>query len=153
MNEKQIFKVILEKHDKYEATGITIPFDVEQVFGAKRVPVRGTINGRAEFRSTLSKMHGRYLMPVNRELRESADVQAGETITVEIERDTAPRIVEPPADLAQALSENSEAKAVWDNLSYTHKKEFAAAIEDAKKPETRVRRVQKTIQELVRKTS
>jgi len=52
MTEKQTFKVLLEKHDKSEATGITIPFDVEKVFSAKRVPVKVQING-AEYRSTI----------------------------------------------------------------------------------------------------
>lgn len=150
MAEKQIFDVLLEKHENSEATGITIPFDVEKVFGAKRVPVKVSVNG-AEYRSTIFRMGGRYMMAVPRAFREAAGVKAGETITVAIERDTEPRVVEPTQDLAEALSENPEANASWDKLSYTHKKEFVAVIEDAKREETRVRRVQKTIEELLTK--
>ena len=51
MAEKQTFEVVLVKRETMEATGITIPFDVEKVFGAKRVPVKVSING-AEHRST-----------------------------------------------------------------------------------------------------
>jgi bifunctional DNA-binding transcriptional regulator/antitoxin component of YhaV-PrlF toxin-antitoxin module len=150
MSEKQTFQVLLEKHETSEATGITIPFDVEAVFGSKRVPVCGNINGAA-FRSTLVRMAGKYVMVVPKKLREAANVKSGEIVSIEMKRDYAPRIVEPPADLAKALKENSPAKKVWEKLSFTHKKEFALAIEDAKKPETRTRRVQKTIDELLTK--
>ena len=150
MSEKQTFSVKLKKHETSEATVITIPFDPEEVFGAKRVPVRGKLNG-AEFRSTIFRMGGQYLLVVNKQLREAANVKSGDMITVEIERDTEPRIVEPTEDLAKALNENPAAKKNWEKLSYTHKKEFVLVIEEAKKPETRARRVQKIIDELLNK--
>jgi hypothetical protein len=150
MSEKQTFRAKLEKHDASEATVIKIPFDVERVFGAKRVPVSGNVNG-AKFRSTIFRMDGRYLLIVNKQLREAANVKSGDITTVELERDTEPRIVEPPADLAAALKEDPSANEVWEKLSYTHRKEFVLAIEEAKKPETRARRVEKTIDELLNK--
>lgn len=150
MSEKQTFKVELEKHETSEACGITIPFDVKEVFGSKRVPVRGSING-APFRSTVFSMGGCYMMAVNKQMREAANAKAGDMITVEMERDTEPRIMEPTEDLAKALNENSAAKESWEKLSYTFKKEMVLAIEDAKKPETRARRVQKAIEELTTK--
>lgn len=55
MAEKQTFEVLLEMHKKSEATGITTPFDVEQVFGAKRVPVKVSING-VDYRSTIFRI-------------------------------------------------------------------------------------------------
>ena len=150
MNEKQTFKTTLEKDDKTEATGIYIPFDVEEVFGAKRVPVCGTING-AEFRSTIHRMNGRYMMSVPKKLRDAANAKSSETVEVVMQRDLHERVIEPTEDLAKALNEDSKAKAIWEKLSYTHKKEFVAAIKEAKKPETRTRRVQKTIEELLKK--
>jgi uncharacterized protein YdeI (YjbR/CyaY-like superfamily) len=65
-----------------------------------------------------------------------------------MERDDEPRIITPPADLARALRANPTAQAAWDKLSYTHQKEHARAIEDAKRPETRLRRIEKTIAQL-----
>jgi bifunctional DNA-binding transcriptional regulator/antitoxin component of YhaV-PrlF toxin-antitoxin module len=150
MSEKQTFEVLLEKDENSEATGITIPFDVEKVFGAKRVPVKVTVNG-AEHRSTLVRMGDRYVMIVPKRFRDAAGVKGGQTITVEMRRDTDERIVEPPEELAKALGENSAAKAVWEKLSYTHKREYAMAIEEAKRAETRERRVRKTIEELLKK--
>jgi bifunctional DNA-binding transcriptional regulator/antitoxin component of YhaV-PrlF toxin-antitoxin module len=150
MSEKQTFKVLLEKHETMDATGITIPFDVKEVFGKMRVPVKVKIND-AEYRSTVFHMGGKYMMVVPKKFREAAGVKAGEMITVEMRRDTEARIIEPPIDLAKALDENSEASAVWEKLSYSHKREYATAIEEAKRAETRERRVRKTIEELLKK--
>ncbi len=142
------FRVLLEKHGSSEATGITIPFDVEKVFGARtRVPVRGAINGFA-FRSSIFPMGGRYMMAVNKEMRAGANVKGGETIFVTMERDEEPRIITPPEDFARALKAHKAAQATWDKLSYTHRKEHARAIEDAKRPETRQRRIEKAIAQL-----
>ena len=55
--------------------------------------------------------------------------------------DTAPREVEVPKDLASALKKSKGAAAGWEKLSYTHRKEHVLAIEEAKKPQTRARRV------------
>jgi len=151
MADKQIFETeLIADYNNSSATAIRFPFDVETVFGAKRVPVCGTINGAA-FRSTIFRMHGEQFMVVNRELREEAKAKPGDMVRVEIERDTAPRMVEVPADLLAALNENPAAKEIWERISYTHKKEFVAAIEEPKKPETRARRVRKTIAELLNK--
>lgn len=150
MNEKQIFDVVLEKHENMDATGITIPFDVEKVFGAKRVPVKIKIND-ADYRTTIFRMGGEYKLAIPKEFRDRAGIKAGDTVTVEITKDNEERIVELPGDLSFALSENPSAKEIWERLSYTHKKEYVRAIEDAKKVETRRRRVQKTIDDLLKK--
>jgi hypothetical protein len=142
------FRVLLEKHENSEATGITIPFDVEKTYGTRsRVPVRGTING-FPYRGTIFPLGGKYIFVVNRELRANAKVKGGEMISMEMERDDEPRIITPPPDLARALRANRAAQAAWDKLSYTHKKEHARAVEDAKRPETRVRRIEKAIAQL-----
>jgi bifunctional DNA-binding transcriptional regulator/antitoxin component of YhaV-PrlF toxin-antitoxin module len=150
MSEKQTFRVLLEKHENMEATGITIPFDVEKVFGARRVPVKISVNG-ANYRSTIFRMGGKYMLGIPKRFREAAGISAGEMITVEMERDTEIRVIVPPQDLAEALAVNKEAKEIWQTLSYTHQREYVMAIEDAKRAETRERRVRKTIEELLKK--
>lgn len=151
MSEKQTFSVLLEKDENIDATRITVPFDVEKVFGAKRVPVKISING-AGYRSTIFRMGGKYFVVIPKRFRKAAGVNGGEMITVDLERDTEVRIIVPPPDLAEALSETGEAKELWENLSYTYQREYVMAIEDAKRPETRERRVRKTIEELLKKT-
>ncbi|HEX8096661.1 MAG TPA: YdeI/OmpD-associated family protein [Pyrinomonadaceae bacterium] len=143
------FHALLEKHETSEATAIRIPFDVQKVFGSRaRVPVRGTINGFPFRGSAFPMGGGHHYMTVNREIRAGAQVKAGDTVSVVMERDTEPRTITPPADLARALKANKDARAAWDELSYTHKKEYAQAVEGAKKPETRQRRVEKAVAEL-----
>lgn len=149
MSEKQTFKVLLEKHETMDATGITIPFDVEKVFGARRVPVKVKIND-AEYRSTVVRMGGKYMMVVPKHFREAAGVKADEIITVEMQRDTEKRTVEVPKDLAEALKK-SDLTDVFSKMSYTHQKEYVNAINEAKKPETRLRRIEKAIEEIAKK--
>lgn len=145
------FRAELIKDDNSTATAIDIPFDVEKVFGKRgRVPVRGTING-FPYRSSIFFMGGKHFMVVNKQMREGAQVNAGETVSVVMERDDEPRTIEAPPDLARALKANKTAQAAWDKASFTHRKEYALAIEAAKKPETRARRVEKAIAELTAK--
>jgi hypothetical protein len=143
------FKALLEKDEKSEATGILIPFDVLKVFGTRaRVPVRGTINNFPYRGSIFPMGEGKHYMAVNKSIRAGAKVKGGDTLSVVMERDEEPRIITPPEDLARALKSNKQASAAWEKLSYTHRKEHALAIEEAKKPETRARRIEKAIAQL-----
>jgi bifunctional DNA-binding transcriptional regulator/antitoxin component of YhaV-PrlF toxin-antitoxin module len=143
------FETVLEKHENMDATGITIPFDVKEVFGAKRVPVKVSVNG-AEYRTTIFFMGGKYMLAVPKVFREAAGVKAGEKITVTIEKDTEKRTVEVPADLAEAL-EKAGLTERFSQLSYTNQKEAARSIEEAKRPETRLNRINKTVEMLALK--
>lgn len=149
MAEKQTFQTLLEKHDKSEATIITIPFDVEKVFGAKRVPVKVSVNG-AEYRSTVMRIGGKYMMAVPKVFRDAAGIKAGDEITVVMEKDTEKRTVKIPKDLANAL-EKANVQDKFSKMSYTHQKEYVNAVNEAKKEETRKRRIENTIEILKEK--
>jgi len=143
------FRVTLEKHEGSAAALLHVPFDAEKVFGTRgRVPVRCTVNGFTFRSSIFPTGEGTHYMVVNREARAGAGVEAGATITMTMERDAEPRVVRPPAELARALKANKAAQAAWDKLSYTHQKEHARAVEEAKRPETRARRVERAVAEL-----
>ncbi len=144
MADKQIFKVVLEKHEGMDATGITIPFDVEKVFGAKRVPVKVSVNG-VEYRSTIMRMSGKFMMAVPKVFRDAAGVKAGETIEVTMEKDSEKRTVEVPEDFAEALRK-ADLTDVFAKMSFTHQKEYVNSVKDAKKEETRLRRIEKNLQ-------
>ncbi|MCA1592721.1 MAG: YdeI/OmpD-associated family protein [Acidobacteria bacterium] len=145
------FRVPLEQAEDSTATAIIIPFDVPKTFGTRaRVPVRGTIND-TPFRTSIVPMGGKFIMVVNKQLRADANVKAGDTVSIVLERDTEPRVITPPADLARALKADKDAQAAWDKLSYTHRKEYAQAVEAAKKPETRQRRIEKAVAHLISK--
>jgi hypothetical protein len=130
------------------ATGFEVPTKViEALGGGKRPPVRVTINGYT-YRSTVAVMGGKFMVGVNAGHRERANVEAGQTVTIELALDTAPREVEIPPDLKKALARDAKAKARFDAMSYTNRREIAEAIAGAKKEETRERRLAKAMDEL-----
>jgi len=100
-----------------------------------------TVNGHS-YRTTAVRMAGRFFVPLSAENREAAGVAAGESITVDIEADTAPREVTIPDDLDAALGD--AARATYEGLSYTHRKEWVRWVEEAKRPETRASRIERT---------
>jgi len=125
------------------ATGIPVPDDVVASLGeSKRPAVTITVNGHT-YRTTAVRMGGRFLVPLSAEHREAAGVAAGDDVTVDIALDTAPREVDLPADLEAAMDD--AARATYDGLSYTHRKEWVRWVEEAKKPETRATRIEKTV--------
>ena len=149
MPTKKSFRVKLEPCTGSEAARFTVPFDAAKFFGTRaRVPVSGTVNGYPFRSSIFPTGQGTHYMVVNRETREGAKVRAGDTVSFVMERDEGPRVITPPAELARALGANRGARAAWDKLSYSHQKEHARAVEDARRPETRARRVEKVIAEL-----
>jgi hypothetical protein len=115
--------------------------------GAKRFPVAATVNGYT-WRTTVTRMRGEFLLGLNREVREGAGVEAGDTVDLQLELDTEPREVELPEALATALAGDAEARAAYEQLSFTHRKEYARWVAEAKRGETRARRVAKTIEQL-----
>jgi hypothetical protein len=124
------------------------PDDVATVGeGAKRFPVAATINGHT-WRTTVTRMGGEFLLGLNKEVRQAAGVEAGDTVDVRIELDTAPREVEVPEALATALQGDPEAREIYDALAFTHRKEYARWIAEAKKEDTRERRVAQALEML-----
>lgn len=130
---------------------IAVPFNVAEVWGTRgRVAVKGAINGFS-FRTNIQPMGGRHLLTFNKTLQAGAKAKAGDMVSVVMERDTEERIVEPPAELAHAFRKSKEAKALWDKLAYTHRKEFAQWISGAKQEETRQRRAEKAVSMILAK--
>lgn len=143
------FRALLEQHRSGSATTISIPFDVPKVFGRRgRVAVRGTING-VPFRSSVFRMgDAPYFMVVNRQMREAGSLSAGQTVSVVMERDDEPRSIEVPPDFQAALVASRAAQEAWARLSFTHQREYVEAITEAKRAETRARRIAKAVEQL-----
>lgn len=133
-----------------EVAFLELAFDVKAAFGKARPPVIVEVNGYA-YPSTVAVYAGTSYLPVRRSHREAAKVNVADEVDVVVTLDTSERKVEAPADLVKALRANKGAKAAWDALSFTHQKEHADAIEQAKKPETRARRIEKAIEMLLAK--
>ena len=124
------------------ATGIPVPADVVEALGAgKRPPVVVTI-GDYTYRTTVAPYTGEYFIPLAAEHREAAGVAAGQEVGVRIELDTAPRDTALPDDLDAALDE--VARSHFHSLAPSHRKEWVRWVEEAKRPETRATRIEKT---------
>jgi hypothetical protein len=123
---------------------IPVTFDPKTVFGKVRAPVKVTLNGYT-YLSTIAAMGGPPCIPLRRSNREAAGLEGGETLQVRLELDTERREVKPPADLVSALKAAPPAWHRWRELSYSHQREYAEAIEGAKKPETRTRRIEAAV--------
>ena len=123
-------------------TLVPVPKDVAAKMGLKGMPkVRAVIAGQPYRGSLMPMGDGTYCLGVLKSIQQAAGVKPGDTITVEIELDTAPRTVEPPPDLAKVIARDKKAAAVWEKLSYTNRKEMARGLEEAKTRETRERRL------------
>ena len=103
--------------------------------GAKRFPVGATVNGYS-WRTSVARMRGEFLVGLNREVREGAGVQAGDTVTLTLALDAEPREVTVPP----ALAADPETQAAFDRLAFTHRKEFTRWVAEARREETRERR-------------
>ena len=137
--------VYLQKNGP-SATGFEVPAPIVESLGAgKRPPVKVTINGFT-YRTSVAVMGGVYMVGVSHERRLAAGVEGGQTVEVELELDTEPREVVVPADVQEALGADPVAKAFFEKLSYSNKSRHIIQIEGAKTPETRARRIAKSLE-------
>ena len=120
---------------------IPVPFDPAPLFGKVRAPGKVTLNGYT-YRSTIASMGDGPCIPLRRSNREAAGLEGGETLDVTLTLDTEKREVKPPADFVKALKAAPAAWDRWREMSFSHQREYVEAIEEAKKPETRTRRIE-----------
>jgi Bacteriocin-protection, YdeI or OmpD-Associated/Domain of unknown function (DUF1905) len=145
---KATFMTTVLRDDKVNATGLPVPAEAVTALGAKKKPpVKVNLAGYT-YRSTVAAYGDVYMLPLSAKHREAAGVKAGDQVEVTIELDLEPRTVDLPDDLAAALSEKSGARAAFDSLSYTMRKEYVRQVETAKAQETRERRIVKIVASL-----
>jgi hypothetical protein len=138
------FRTTIQQNGK-TAMGFEVPAEVVEALGAgKRPPVTVTINGYT-YRNTIAVLGGAYMIGVSSEHRGPANVVGGEDVDVELELDTAPREVVVPDDLQSALAADAAARATFDRLSYSNKSWHVLQVTGTKNPETRARRVEKSV--------
>ena len=127
---------------------VKVLFDVEKEFGSKRPKINAMIEG-VPYRGTLVRMGTEcHLLLILKSIREQIGKTFGDEIQISVESDAEERVIEIPKDLLKELKKDREAKSFFDKLSYTHRKEYVTWINEAKKAETRLRRVAQTIEML-----
>ena len=149
MGEKHTFRAVIENAGGGGAF-VQIPFDVEQVFGKKRVKIKALIE-RVPYRGLLVRVGGpSHMLIVLKGIREQIGKSFGDEVEVVMEEDLEPRIVEIPPDVAEAFEHDPDAAAFFDGLAFTHKREYVRWINEAKQAATRQNRVARTIEMLKR---
>lgn len=150
------FKATLLSNDsRYPNATIiyTTPNVTEQLGTRARISIKGKINQTTFTGSLFPTGQGTHYMVINKKLREAAGLKSGDTVLLAIEVDTAPRRPVVPADLEKALANFPQAKRRFEILSPSHQKEYATYVDEAKKEETKKRRIAKVIDMLSRSES
>jgi hypothetical protein len=139
------FKAKIEAGDAGGAY-VLFPFDVEREFGAKgKIPVQARLNG-VPYIATLTKYgNPLHMLPMPKAIRQQTGTAPGDTVEVELWKDDEPRVIEVPPDFKEAL-ENQGVVPLFERLSFTHRREYCRWITEAKKHETRTRRVEKALE-------
>ena len=141
---RKTFTAIIQQSDTGGAY-IELPFDVEAVLGSKRPKVLATFDGEPYRGSAARYGTEAHIVIITKAIREKIGKQPGDKVKVSIEPDTAPRTVTAPKDFTAAMKTQPDAAAFWKGLSYSHQREYVAWIEEAKKAETRERRIAKAV--------
>jgi Bacteriocin-protection, YdeI or OmpD-Associated/Domain of unknown function (DUF1905) len=129
---------------------VIVPFDPREEFGEARAPVVATVNG-VEYRSRLAVYGGTTYLGLNRQIRDAAQIDAGDQVEVVLRRDDEPRRVPVPEELVAALTcAEPEVRARFDALAFTHRREYAQWVGEAKRSDTRERRAQEAV-EMIRR--
>jgi len=123
---------------------------IEALGGKGRIPVTASFNG-VPYRGSIVRMGGGAVLGVQKAIMAEAGVSVGDTLAIQVSNDDAPREVEVPDELANALRRNGTARTVFDGLSYSHQREYAQHVAEAKRPETRARRAERAIEQLLAK--
>jgi uncharacterized protein YdeI (YjbR/CyaY-like superfamily) len=130
-----------------------VPDEVVAALGGRgRIPVQASFNG-IPYRGSIVRMGSVMMLGVTKAIMAEAGAGPGDVLDVVVENDEAPREVEVPPELTKALKLNPAARAVWDGLSFSHRREYVGYIVEAKMEETRARRVERTIQALTERTT
>lgn len=145
------FQATLERPDMRGAwTFVRFPHSASEEFGVRgQVPVKGTINGVPYENALLPQGGGLHILVVKKEIRDLAGVTRGDVVDVVLERIEGERKLEVPGEFADALKSHPEAGAIFDRISYSHRKAFCDHVAEAKKAETRQRRAAKCVELLL----
>lgn len=128
---------------------VVLPDEVVTALGGgSRFRVTGSLNGVEFESSTMGMGEGRVCLGVHKATRATAAVDVGDAVEIELERDTRPRTIEVPDDLAAALAGDAAAQAAFERQSFTHRREQVESVTGAKRAETRARRIAKILDEL-----
>lgn len=136
------FTAVIQQNGEMNAAFVEFPFSTEELFSKKgQVRIKATFDSKVEYRGSLVKMNSDcHILGLTQEVRKQLGKSFGDEVSVSLIEDKEERTVEVADDIASVFNENPDAKALFDRMSYTHRKEYIRWIEEAKKLETREKR-------------
>ena len=145
------FNAEIKKIEEKDGAYIEIPFDVEEVYGAKRVKVKATFDG-VEYRGSIVKMGlPCYIIGITKDIRKKIEKEPGDIIEVTMEKDEEERVVEIPTYFKERIELDNNIKEFWNTLSFSMQKKYVTWITSAKKEDTRNKRIDTAIEKLKNK--
>ncbi len=138
------FKAEILRHEGMDAAYVALPFDAGETNGSGRVRVKASFDG-CPYRGSVVRMGGIYLIGVTKQIRREINKNFGDTVLVELEKDEEIRGVEMPSDFESELTGNEPALKAWNSMSFSRKKKITDQIAGAKKPGTRMERINKAV--------
>jgi hypothetical protein len=151
--EKINFTAKIQKVEGMNAGYVEFPYDVEEIFGTRgQVKVKAVFENQVEYRGSLANMGtGCHILGLTKDIRSKINKTFGDIVSIELEADNEVHEVVVPDDVQALLEENPEALAFFTQLAYTHRKEYIRWINDAKKEETRLKRIDTFLAKLLDK--
>lgn len=143
------FNAIIEKQEGIDGAYVEVPFDIEAEFGSKRVKVKAKFDG-VDYVGSVVRMSERYVIGITKDIRKSIGKIPGDTVNVYLEKDNDERTIQINDDLRDVIENNETAMLNYANLSYTEQKEINRWIETAKKEDTKILRIGKTVEKLMK---
>ena len=147
------FTTTVQNPDDGPGHAVAMPFDPVAVFGRARAPVVVTVPGHEPFRATIASYGGTGWIGLRKAQREELLVQVGDEITMTVESDDVPRVAEVPPELAAALASNPDATIAFEGLSFSHTREYADWVREAKRPATRERRAAQAVERILTRST
>ena len=146
---KREFNAVIQDAGGNGGAYVVVPFDVEQVYGVKRLKALATIDG-VPYRGSVVRMGGpEHLLIILKDIRRQIGKDPGDEVTITLEEDVTPRRVELAEDVAAALAAQPQAAAAFAALAYTHQREYVQWIEEAKRADTRARRIVQMVERVL----
>lgn len=147
MNTRIEFDAVMKKAEGVNGAYVEMPFDLEEVFGSKRMKARAVFDN-VVYQGSVVKMGGIYIIGITKAIRDQIGKQPGDSLHVIIEKDEEKRVIVLPDDFRSALEKDSEASAFYESLSYTNQNRYFLWVTSAKKPETRADRISQSVEKL-----
>jgi hypothetical protein len=147
------FTATVLEPDEGPGHAVAVPFDPVEVFGRARAPVLVTVPGHPPFRTTIASYGGTGWIGLRKAQRDDLMVETGDEITMTVETDDVPRVAEVPPELAAALALNPDAAMAFEGLSFSHSREYADWVGEAKRPATRERRASQAVERILTRST